>query len=362
MRVAILGTRGIPNNYGGFEQLAQHLSIGLIKKGHDVYVYNSHKHPFQEKEWNSVKIIHCFDPENYIGSFGQFIYDLNCIKNARRQNFDIVINLGYTSSSIWMWLFKSHQRVITNMDGLEWKRSKYKKPVQAFLRYAEKIAVKRSAHLIADSKGIKTYLENKYGVKPTFIAYGAPVFANPDQRAIAQFDVKERDYDLLIARMEPENNIEMILDGCVLSNSRRKFYIVGNVQNRFGQYLVDKYKSHSRFIFTGPIYNAAIIDNLRHFCNLYFHGHSVGGTNPSLLEAMGCESLIAAHNNEFNKSVLDDDAFYFKNAEEVRTILENNDAFRKHRATWTFNNLNKIALNYTWEKIVEEYNAVFAND
>jgi glycosyltransferase involved in cell wall biosynthesis len=134
------------------------------------------------------------------------------------------------------------------------------------------------------------------------------------------------------------------------------------VQNRFGQYLVDKYKSHSRFIFTGPIYNAAIIDNLRHFCNLYFHGHSVGGTNPSLLEAMGCESLIAAHNNEFNKSVLDDDAFYFKNAEEVRTILENNDAFRKHRATWTFNNLNKIALNYTWEKIVEEYNAVFAND
>src|SRR5690606_25316653 len=138
MKIAIVGARGIPNFYGGFEQFAEYLSLGLVQKGHDVTVYNSHTHPYQEPTWNGVKIIHCKDPEDKIGTAGQFIYDLNCIRDARKRDYDIILQLGYTSSSIWGWLMPRRKSIVTtNMDGLEWKRTKYSKKVQKFLLFAE---------------------------------------------------------------------------------------------------------------------------------------------------------------------------------------------------------------------------------
>src|SRR4051794_36329835 len=128
MKVAILGTRGIPNAYGGFEQFAQYLSQGLVQEGFDVTVYNSHCHSYKEDNWNNVKIVHCYDPEKKVGTIGQFIYDLHCILDCRTKNFDIILQLGYTSSSVWFRLLnKSNFVLTTNMDGLEWKRSKYSK-------------------------------------------------------------------------------------------------------------------------------------------------------------------------------------------------------------------------------------------
>ena len=141
MKLAILGTRGVPNHYGGFEQFAQYLSEEFVKKGHEVYVYNSHNHPYQKSEWNGVKIIHCKDPSNIIGTASQFIYDLNCIIDSRKRNYDLILQLGYTSSSIWNGLFPKGTIIVTNMDGLEWKRSKYSKLVQNFLLFNERLAV-----------------------------------------------------------------------------------------------------------------------------------------------------------------------------------------------------------------------------
>ena len=129
LRIAILGTRGVPNHYGGFEQLAEHLGPGLVKAGHAVTVYNSHNHPWQEAQWEGVNIVHCYDPEYLLGSAGQFIYDLNCIIDARKKNFDVILQLGYTSSSVWGRFYPRDSVVISNMDGLEWKRAKYSKPL-----------------------------------------------------------------------------------------------------------------------------------------------------------------------------------------------------------------------------------------
>jgi hypothetical protein len=160
LKIAILGTRGVPNNYGGFEHIAGYLSRGLVDKGHDVTVYNSSKHPYQENEWLGVEIVHCFDPEYLIGVPGQFIYDLNCILHARNRKYDIILMLGYTSSSIWKFLYPRKAIIITNMDGLEWQRTKYSKPVRRFLKYAEKLAVQSSRFHIADSPIIKKYLDD----------------------------------------------------------------------------------------------------------------------------------------------------------------------------------------------------------
>ena len=160
MNIAIIGTRGIPNYYGGFEQCAEYLSVGLVRKGHKVTVYNSHAHPYKKSKWRGVHIIHCRDPENKIGTIGQFIYDFNCIRDLGKRKYDIVLQLGYTSSSVWGRLMPKKTIVTTNMDGLEWKRSKYSKEVKKFLLYAEKLAVKFSDYLISDSIGIQTYLND----------------------------------------------------------------------------------------------------------------------------------------------------------------------------------------------------------
>ncbi len=357
MKVAIIGTRGIPNHYGGFEQCAQYLSLGLVQRGHQVWVYNSHNHVYKEPVWNGIHIIHRYDPEQKIGTAGQFIYDLGCILDTRRRHFDIILNLGYTSSSVWGRLFPKKSVVITNMDGLEWKRSKYSKKVQRFLKYAERLAIRHSDVLVADSPGILKYLAEVHGALSHFIAYGAEPFNQPDAAYLGPFEVEPFSYNMLIARMEPENNIELILDGVHRSGSGSKFLVVGNTGNTFGQYLVAKYRHDPRIVFTGPLYDAPVINNLRYYSNLYFHGHSVGGTNPSLLEAMACKCLIAAHDNDFNKGVLQEDAFYFKVPAEITALVEKKSRTSHHEA-WVMNNDHKIRHDYSWEKIVQQYESL----
>lgn len=360
MKIGIMGTRGIPNNYGGFEQFTEFLSIGLIKRGHEVYVYNSHSHPYKNCTWNGVHIIHKYDPENKIGTIGQFFYDLNCIMDSRKRKFDTIINLGYTSSSIWGFAFPKQPILITNMDGLEWKRTKYGHLVRKFLGFAEKLAVQQSDELISDSIGIQNYLLNKYQIQSHFIPYGANCFNHPDKTKLEFYRLSPFGYNMLIARMEPENSIETILDGVHISSSQFPFLVIGNYKNKFGTYLQKKYKDDPRIKFLGPIYEMEIINNLRHYSNLYFHGHSVGGTNPSLLEAMASGALIAAHNNEFNKYVLNEDAFFFTTSEDVKKIISI-DGLRNNSKQMIQDNLNKIHKTYSWENIVDQYEKVILN-
>lgn len=359
MKIGILGTRGIPNRYGGFEQCAEKLALGLVEKGHQVWVYNSHLHDFQESCWKGVNIIHCKDPENKLGTVGQFLYDLNCFLDARKRGFDALLQLGYTSSSVWWWLWPGACPNVVNMDGLEWKRSKYSPRVQRFLRWAEKTAARHADLLIADSVGIQEHLQNAYGKPSVFIPYGADIFRNPDAAVLEKYSLEAGKYHLLIARMEPENNIEMILEGYVLSGNKAPFVVVGKAENAFGKYLVEKFAAQAAIRFVGGIYDFEVIDNLRHFADRYFHGHSVGGTNPSLLEAMGCSALIAAHDNVFNRSVLGKDAFYFVNAAAIATLLQTPVPIET-RERFTASNLQKIKATYNWPAITNAYERALA--
>ena len=354
MRIAILGTRGIPNFHGGFEQFAEYLSEFLSGQGHVVAVYNSHTHPYKERMWRGVQIIHKKDPENKIGTAGQFIYDLNCILDSRRRNFDVILQLGYTSSSVWSWLLPRNPLIITNMDGLEWKRSKYSSAVRKFLKYAEKLAVRTSDYLIADSIGIQKYLQSEYKVSSTYIAYGAKLFIKPSQKILEIYGVAPYKYNMLIARLEPENNIETILDGVQLQNGMEDFLVIGKHKTPYGRYLVEKYKQTTNIRFLGGIYDLDHLNNLRYYSGLYFHGHSVGGTNPSLLEAMASSALIVANDNIFNRSILGSDAFYFKTSNDVARCFK----IKKTRyKTFLDNNIEKIKNEYEWNIINWKYEA-----
>ena len=352
MKIAILGTRGIPNNHGGFEQFAEYLSQFFVNHGHEVYVYNSNTHPFKESSWRGVNILHKYDPENKIGTAGQFIYDLNCILDSRRRNFDIILQLGYTSSSIWHWLMPRKSLIVTNMDGLEWKRTKYKPAVRKFLKYAEKLGANYSDYLIADSLGIQEHLKKTYQKDSEYIAYGAEPFMDPVEAVITEYGVQKYDYNLLIARLEPENNVETILDGVVKSSNDQPFLVIGKHETTFGEYLKGKFKDSRNIRFLGGIYNIDHLNNLRYWSNLYFHGHSVGGTNPSLLEAMASNTLIVAHDNVFNKSILGIDAFYFQNTKDVKEFME---ISKKEHIIFIKNNRAKIENNFSWELVNNKY-------
>ena len=352
MKIAILGTRGIPNNHGGFEQFAEYLSQFLVTKGHQVYVYNSHTHPYQSKIWNGVHIIHKRDPENKTGTMGQFIYDFNCIRDCHKRNFDIILQLGYTSSSIWGWMLPKKATIVTNMDGLEWKRSKYAKPVRKFLKVAEKLAVDTSDYLISDSIGIKNYIKERYNLDSEFIPYGANLFDRPEVSVLREYGIEEYQYNMLIARLEPENNIEVILEGVASSQDGKPFVVIGKHETKYGEYLKNKFKSVEKIRFLGGIYNQNHLENLRYFSNLYFHGHSVGGTNPSLLEAMASSSLIIAHDNIFNKSILGEDAIYFQNSKDIVPLF---NLIRDKHIEKIKNNIEKIDKIYSWPLINAQY-------
>lgn len=353
MKIAILGTRGIPNHYGGFEQFAEYFSVYLVNKGHEVYVYNSHNHPYQEKDFHGVHILHQNDPEHKVGTFGQFIYDYNCIMDARTRNFDIILQLGYTSSSVWFYLMPKKPLIITNMDGLEWKRSKYSPPVRQFLKFAERLAAMSSDYLIADSLGIQSSLKSRYKKDSVYIAYGAHPFDSPDESVLAKYHVTAGNYNMIMARFEPENNFDMVLKGISQSDNQTPILVIGNHNKKYGQYLQKKYAGFNNIRFMGAIYNLSDLNNLRYYSNLYFHGHSVGGTNPSLLEAMASQAFVVAHENPFNKGILKDNAYYFSSWKDVKNIVE---------TVQKKNNLHKVQSNYTeivnefsWEKINGQY-------
>jgi glycosyltransferase involved in cell wall biosynthesis len=354
MRIGILGTRGIPNRYGGFEKFAEKLSCGLVSRGHEVFVYNSHNHVYQENTWNGVQIIHCYDPEYLIGTAGQFVYDLRCIIDARKRSFDVILMLGYTSSSVWSWLLPSRPVIIYNMDGMEWQRAKYSKKVRKFLEYAEKWAVRSGDYHVADSPAIKSYLADKYGLKSEYIPYGASLFPPADDEIPASLGVLRNGYYMLMARMEPENNLETILDGFTMSKSDKKFLVVGNAGNHFGKTLVQKFRADDRILFTGAIYDEQRAHALRYHCHLYFHGHSTGGTNPSLLEAMASKAFIVAHDNIFNRMVLNENAMYFRSSEDIRRIIDR-DSRLEMKESMISENLNNIKAVYNWEDIFSHY-------
>ena len=357
MKIGILGSRGIPNHYGGFEQFAEYLSLGLSEMGAEVWVYCSHNHPFNGKKWKSVNLIHCYDPEDKMGTAGQFIYDLNCILDSRHRNFDVLIQLGYTSSSVWHWLLPSSLVIITNMDGLEWKRSKYGIQVQKFLKYAEKLAVTHSDFLVADSEAIAGYLSEEYSRDAFFIPYGAEIFDKPDESALQPFGLEKFDYHLLIARMQPDNHVEEIIKGVIGSDCSKPLVVVGKTDNAHGSWLKKRYSSE-KIQFTGGIYDLNVLNQLRYFSNFYFHGHSAGGTNPSLLEAMAASAVICAHENPFNKAVLAKDAFYFKDEKEITRLLNSTEGKPNHRE-FIDNNRLKIKTKYSWEGVINGYYDLF---
>lgn len=368
MKIAFVSTRGIPNNYGGFEQFAEYISVGLVARGHEVTVYSPHYHPYQEKEYKGVRIKHIYSPEQWMGgSVGSFFYDYSCLKDAlRKENFDIIYEAGYTSiiPAYIRFNVKEIKSPIfaTNMDGLEYKRTKFNPLVRKFVFWEEQMAVKHSHYLIADNMGIQDYYKEKYGRESKFLAYGADIHDDWDESMLQEFGLEPNNYYLIVARLEPENNLVMAIEGYLKSqeNGKRPLIIVGKTNTPHGKDLVKKYGQEKSVRFLGGIYDFRKLDSVRHFSYAYFHGHSVGGTNPSLLEAMASGCFMLANDNVFNRAVLKENALYYGNEEDVCCLLNRiEEKVGTKKETLVNANWEEIRTVYSWEKLIDEHEKYF---
>lgn len=359
MKIAILGTRGIPNSYGGFEQCAEKLSCLFVKNGHDVTVYNPSDHGYDKDSLDGAKIVKVFSNEKRLRFLNVFVFDYLCLKHALQQQFDIVLELGYHPAALYFGLRRTGTpKILTNMAGMEWWRSKWNAYTRKLIKYCEKRAVEQSDAIIADNRGIQEYFKKEYDTESFCIAYGAELFENPNPKYLADYHVEKYGYDILIARFQRDNNIEMVLDGHLNSKTKVPLLVVGVNTNSYGNYLQGKFKNQTTIRFVGGIYDYQALSSLRWFSRLYFHGHSCGGTNPSLLEAMASNAYILAYDNPFNRYVLEDGGLYFKDSDTLSSLIcefalaQRNEPIQKNR--------DRIRQEYNWEKIADEYQNAFA--
>jgi glycosyltransferase involved in cell wall biosynthesis len=360
MKISFTGTRGIPNHYGGFEQFAEQLSIRLADRGHEVWVYNPGFHTYQENTYHKVNIIHKPCPENLFGPTANYLFDYLCLEDAIRKKADIIIECGYASAAPAFRLLNfKNTRLLINPDGMEWQRPKWNPVIQLIIRKAEKTVVKTGFKLVCDNLELVSYYKEKYNIDPFYIPYGAEIFKNPDKQVLKTFDVQPYEYFLVIARLEPENNLRTIIKGFLKSGYDGKFLIVGGSLNNFGRKLMKEFATSPNILFTKDIFDQNILGNLRYFSKAYFHGHSAGGTNPSLLEAMAAGAFIIAHNNKFNRIILKDNALYFNNELDITNILLAEKNWINKKESFIEENLKTIEQSYQWEDVTNKYEDLF---
>lgn len=371
-KIAIIGSRGMPAKYGGFETFTEEISTRLVSKGYDVYVSCEGGVTPQIPEYKGVKLFY-FPLKPFFRIIYETIYDIYSMIKASKP-CDCIYVLGYGAGFFFFIPKMFGKKLIVNVDGREWKRDKYNKLEKLILYLSEKSAVWYSNIVVADAYAIQNLMTEKNTNKRiVFIPYGveAPPIEDWNSKKLNDITVdndefyklKANEYDLVVARLEPENNIYSIIEGFIKSNTNKKLVIIGNYNSNSYKARIDsiikKYNAYDRIIFTGSIYRKDVLNMLRQNCHIYIHGHSAGGTNPSLLEAMISRAIIFAHDNEFNREVGGKCILYFKNVDDLSnklTLVDNNvGQYLKLKYTAYI----RVKNNYSWNDIANKYDKLF---
>lgn len=339
--VAIIGTVGVPACYGGFETLVENL-LDEKDSSQEITVYCSSK-SYQDKPVKYKNANLHYIPLHANG--GQSIpYDIWSLCHAAIKKTDNILLLG-VSGAICLPFIKlfSKANIVTNIDGLEWRRDKWNPLIKKFLKFSEKLAVKFSDTIISDNQAIADYVTKEYQVKSEVIAYGG------DHSVNSSLNLSDDNYALALCRIEPENNVEMILEAFSRTNKPLKF--IGNWNNsEFGQNMKAKYQSYENIDIIAPVYDLDSLFELRQKCSFYVHGHSAGGTNPSLVEMMHFNKTILAFDCNYNRASTEESAHYFSNIEELVTNINQETEIDNG------NNMLEIAQRrYTWKIVKQQY-------
>lgn len=376
--VFIIGSRGLPAKYGGFEtfvdELVSHQSSNQIKY-HVACLSDNHtgKH-FDYKMADVFKV-----KKRNFGGANVIFYDRDAINYAisyiKKNNIanPIFYILGNTLGAfIGRYINKIHDiggKIYVNPDGLEWKRSKWIKPIQMYLKYSEKKMAEKADLIISDNQGIEDYLKNEYkDVVSTVIAYGTNPVSEEGHVDLSWFnkhDVQPKGYYLVVGRFVPENNYEAIIRNYMLSDTKRDLVIITNHQDdpyfdKLRQ--LTHFDQDKRIKFVGTVYEKSLLVAIRQNAFAYIHGHAVGGTNPGLLEAMSLTDLNLVFDVNFNHNVALDSALYWQADTLVDLIQKSEQLDNIAIATLAEKARTIISNNYMWHQIVNRYERLFLNE
>jgi len=355
-KVAIIGTNGLPANYGGWETLVDHLTINL-KNDVDFIVYCSSK-SYSKKlsEYNGATLFYIPIQANGIQSI---FYDIVSIVHSIFIA-DTLLILG-VSGCIFLPVVRllPNKKIIVNIDGIEWKRAKWGRFAKWFLLVSEWFAVKFSNFVITDNVELSNYVSKRYGVETTVITYGGDHVNNihlesvEDKKIFDKYPFLRNKYTFMVCRIEPENNLDMILE-CYKGFTEYPLVFVGNWKSSdYGIKLKDKYEKYDHIYLYEAIYDQNILNILRSNAYVYIHGHSVGGTNPSLVEAMSLQLAVLAFDVSYNRITTGNKALYFNDVDGLLNLLKNTTAD-------TYKSIGNDMLlmaneNYLWGKIAQDY-------
>lgn len=379
--IFIVGSNGIPANYGGFETFVENLTAKKISNNIKYHVACLAKNN-EEFEYNNARCFNVNVPS--IGPAKAIYYDLvalkrtiKYIKKNKIENSTIYL-LGSTIGA-FVGLYKKkiqklNAKLYVNPDGCEWKRDKWNYFVKKYLKYSEKVMVKYADLVICDSINIEKYIKEEYkkhNPKTTFIAYGSDLEENYTkeneeklQKWYKEKQVSKNEYYLIVGRFVPENNYETMIKEFIKSNTKKDLVIITNVeQNKFYEELKQKtnFDKDKRIKFVGTVYDTELLNQIRKNAYGYLHGHEVGGTNPSLLEALATTDLNLLYEVSFNKEVAKASAIYWNKEENnLSTLLNNMDTISKEEIKqYGIKAKNRIKEEYNWEKIVKQYERIF---
>ena len=355
IELAILGTRGIPARYGGFETFAEQLATRLASRGVNVTVFCPAPLPKSDEMYRGVTLKFVKFPA--LGKYSEMFWDARCFCVARRR-FDIVYMLGL-GGAFAAWVPRLFGAAVwVNTDGIEWKRTKFTWPQRAYLAAAEALSVLFASRVMADADAIAEYLRRRYpGLrKVSTIAYGANVPAEePNRKLIEEWDLQPGGYYIVVCRLEPENHLLEIVEGFELSDSSLPLVVLGNIENPNAYVRTLLAHGCGRVRFMGTVYDRKKLEALRYYAQGYIHGHSVGGTNPSLLEAMACSNLVIAHDNPFNREVLGDSGLYFATRSELASTVNAVDRNQVEADIRRQKAAQIVKSKYNWDQIASAY-------
>lgn len=357
-KIAIIGTVGLPAAYGGFETLTHHL-VKQLGEQYDITVYCSKKHyakAARSATYGNARLKYM--PFNANGIQG-LIYDGLSICNALFFA-DVLLVLGLTGA--WMLPFVklfTNKKVIVSIDGIEWKKDKHNRLVKWYFKWAEKIAIKYSNADISDNESVLDYTALRYGTVSNLIEYGAnhTIAVKPTAADKEMYPFLAKPFAFKVCNILPANNIHIVLEAFSKMN-KYKLVMIGNWKSSsYGNKLLKQYGNYSNLVLLDPIYDQHALDLIRGNAYVYIHGHSTGGTNPSLVEAMYLGLPVIAFDVSFNRATTENKAFYFTTANDLVTIIENTRIAELKEQSLVMKDI--ADRRYTWEIIAEKYDYLF---
>jgi hypothetical protein len=352
--IAIIGTNGLPGKYGGWDQLVNNLTLKLGDDFNFIVYTGKTKESEKIKKFNNASLRYInLSPNGFQSIFYDFISMVDAINKS-----NIYFVCGISGAIFFPFFRLLNKKIILNPDGIEWKRKKFSLLAKIFLFLSEIIGLLFSSKIISDNVKIQEYIKKRYNLNSDLIEYGGDhVISNTNLSSdlSKKYNIVKDNYAFKVCRIEPENNIQLILSA--FSNSNFKLVIIGNWDNSlFGINLKSEYAKFENIIILDPIYDQNILDQFRANCKIYIHGHSVGGTNPSLVEAMNLGLCVFSYDVIYNRETTENKAFYFSNKEDLIQLINNPNLNIKKCSIEMFNIAKR---RYSWKIICDKYFQAF---